>query len=101
MSASLRTPNRPEGAEAGPLSALVVSGHLITLEAGLYGVFITEVAPLEAGDRVPPSVHLSLPPSTGAGVSIATLPADGWLRQPGDGALIRVAAPQADLLVTI
>jgi hypothetical protein len=100
MSASAHT-SRPASVEAGPLAALVVSGHLLTLEAGLYGVFLTEVAPMEAGDRVPPSVYLSLPPTVSDDIHIVTLPAGGWLKQPGDGALVRVAAGRADLIVTI
>jgi hypothetical protein len=101
MSASLRTPNRPASVEAGPLSALVVSGHLLTLEAGLYSIFVTEVTPLEAEDRVPPSVYLSLPPGAGTDASIMTLPEGGWLKQPGDGAMVRIAVQRADILVTI
>ena len=100
MSASAHT-SQLASVEAGPLAALVVSGHLLTLEAGLYGVFLTEVAPMEAEDRVPPSVCLSLPPNGGDDIHIATLPAGGWLKQPGDGALVRVTARRADLIVTI
>lgn len=100
MSASAHTP-RPTSVEAGPLAALVVSGHLLTLEAGLYGIFLTEVAPMEVGDHVPPSVYLSLPPNVSDDIHIVTLPTGGWLKQPGDGALVRVTARRADLIVTI
>lgn len=103
----------PPAAKAGPgkagpvgsdmMSELRVSGHLMTLDTGLFCVVQT---PSRAADPRTglPGVRLSLPPGSASrpeAVSISGFRNDGWLSGAGDAALVRVAQGPAQLLVTI
>ncbi len=95
------------GGQAKPggqlMSELKVSGHLMTLENGLYCVVQTPAKGAEPGSGLP-GVRLSLPPGSVSrpdAVSISGYRADGWLSAAGDAALVRVSNGPAQLLVTI
>jgi hypothetical protein len=84
------------------LTELKVSGHLMTLEAGLYCIVQNPSRAAEAATGLP-GVRLSLPPGPlgrPEAVSIRTFREDGWLQGGGDAALVRVAGGPAQLLVT-
>jgi hypothetical protein len=96
---------RPSAPESG-LSRVIelkVSGHLMTLDAGVYCVFQMP-AGVPPNDRSGlPGVRLSLPPGPGSrpeAVSISSFRGDGWVGNQ-DAALVRVANGQAQILVTI
>ncbi len=84
------------------MTELKVSGHLMTLETGLFAVFQPPGSPV-AGTNGLPGVRISLPPGPMRrpdAVRISTFREDGWMNG-GDGALVRVAEGPAQVLVTI
>ena len=86
-----------------PITELKVSGHLMTLDIGLF--CIVQV-PSRASDPRSglPGVRISLPPGSASrpeGVTISTFRPDGWLHGFGDAALVRVLGGPAQILVTI
>lgn len=84
------------------VTELRVSGHIMTLEPGVFCVFHAPgTAPPDAGTGLP-GVRLSRSP-TGSGpsrVDISTFQDDGWLGADG-AALIRVSGGPGQVLVTI
>jgi hypothetical protein len=85
------------------ISELKVSGHLMTLDTGLF--CIVQV-PSRAADPNTglPGVRVSLPPGAAGKpevVNISTFRPDGWLFGGGDAALVRVLSGPAQILVTI
>jgi hypothetical protein len=92
----------PPGAKS--VSELRVSGHLMTLEPGLFCV--VQSAGATGADEASglPGVRISLPPGPMGrpdAVSISTFREDGWLSGRADAALIRVTEGPAQILVTI
>ncbi|MDE2582445.1 MAG: hypothetical protein KGL52_12495 [Rhodospirillales bacterium] len=80
---------------------LKVSGHLMTLDAGLFCIFQPPGAPV-AGSAGLPGVRISAAPAGREGVvSISTFRNDGWLGGGDGAALVRVAQGPAQILVTI
>ena len=96
----------PPGAQTGTgqlLAELKVSGHLMTLEDGLYCIVQTPAKGAVPGSGLP-GVRLSLPPGSASrpdAVSITAFRPDGWLAASGDAALVRISGGPAQLLVTI
>jgi hypothetical protein len=100
----------PAGQDAGRqgvphrVAELKVSGHLMTLETGLFCVFQAP-GPPAANDRSGlPGVRISLPPGPAGrpeAVSISTFRDDGWMNGSDTAALIRVANGPAQVLVTV
>jgi Clostridial hydrophobic W len=100
---------RPEARPAAPaddgqnrVAELRVSGHLMTLDTGVFCVFQAPGSP--AADAVTglPGVRISLPPGPSGrpdAVNISTFRQDGWLN--GEAALVKVANGPAQVLVTI
>jgi hypothetical protein len=91
---------------ASRVTELRVSGHLMTLDPGLFCVVQTALATAGAGAGHSglPGVRLSLPPGTlgrPEAVSISTFREDGWLGSGEGAALIRVSDGPAQVLVTI
>ena len=87
------------------ITELRVSGHLMTLDTGTFCVFHASGSP-SSGDHALglPGVRISLPPGplhNPDAVTISTFRSDGWLGGSDSAALIRVAAGQAQVLVTI
>ena len=85
------------------ITELKVSGHLMTLDTGLF--CIVQV-PSRASDAATglPGVRISLPPGPASrpeAVSVSTFRPDGWLHGAGDAALVRVLGGPAQILVTI
>jgi Clostridial hydrophobic W len=92
-------------AETGPqgqIAELRVSGHLMTLETGLFCVFQAPGGPLPDPGTGLPGVRISLPPGLSGrpeAVSISTFRQDGWLA--GAAALVRVTDGPGQVLVTV
>jgi hypothetical protein len=84
------------------VAELQVSGHLMTLETGLFCVFQTPGSPQSdpatglPGVRITPAPGLAGRPEA---VSVSTFREDGWLN--GTAALVRVTDGSAQILVTI
>lgn len=93
--------------EASPqdrVAELKVSGHLMTLDTGLFCVFQAPGPPTAVDRAGLPGVRISLPPGPAGrpeAVSIATFSKDGWMAGNAIGALIRVAEGPAQVLVTV
>jgi hypothetical protein len=103
LKANLRTAEREMATDPAPpvaaelMQELKVSGHLMSLPAGLFCILHEP----SAGQAGLPAVRISQPPNDNAGVEIAGFRPDGWLGAGGDAALVRVAAGPAQILVTI
>jgi hypothetical protein len=98
-----RPATRENGAQ-NRVAELKVSGHLMTLETGLFCVFQAPDSPA-ANDRSGlPGVRISLPPGPAGrpeAVSISTFRDDGWMNGRDAAALVRVASGPAQVLVTV
>jgi hypothetical protein len=95
--------NAPEGGQSR-VTELKVSGHLMTLDAGLFCVFQPPGSPSPNERSGLPGVRISLPPGAAGrpeAVSISTFRDDGWLNGQDAAALVRVAAGPAQVLVTV
>ncbi len=94
MSQSGQIPNQNRIAD------LKVSGHLMTLDQGLFCVFHapSQEAPSPAGL---PGVRITLPPVPNDNVTISTFDQTGWLGGANNAALIRVVRGPAQVLVTV
>jgi hypothetical protein len=91
----------PDDAQ-GRVAELRVSGHLMTLDSGLFCVFQAPGSPAPDNASGLPGVRITLPPGASGrpeAVSISTFRQDGWLN--GTAALVRVADGPAQVLVTI
>ena len=89
---------------AGRVTELKVSGHLMTLENGLFCVFQAPGSPASNERSGLPGVRISLPPGAAGrpeAVSISTFRGDGWLDGHDAAALVRVAGGPAQVLVTV
>jgi hypothetical protein len=85
------------------IQELKVSGHLMTLDSGLYCIVLTPSRAADAASGLP-GVRLSLPPGPASrpeAISISTFRNDGYLHGFGDAAIVRVIGGPAQLLVTI
>jgi hypothetical protein len=86
------------------VTELRVSGHLMTLETGVFCVFQAPGSALGRDETGLPGVRISLPPGTAGNpdaVSISTFRADGWLSGRDPAALVRVTQGPAQVLVTV
>ena len=86
----------------GRVSELRVSGHLMTLDAGLFCVFQAAGSPPPDTATGLPGVRISQAPGVVGrpdAVSISTFRQDGWLG--GSAALVRVTEGPAQVLVTV
>jgi hypothetical protein len=83
---------------------LKVSGHLMSLDAGLFVIFIPPGGPAPDPSSGLPGMRLSLPPGPAFHpevINISTFREDGWLGGWNGAALVRVARGPAQVLVTI
>ncbi|MDR3538439.1 MAG: hypothetical protein P4L71_18230 [Acetobacteraceae bacterium] len=90
------------GAPQGQIAELRVSGHLMTLDTGLFCVFQAPGGPLPDPASGLPGVRISLPPGLAGrpeAVTISTFRQDGWLS--GAAALVRVTDGPGQVLVTV
>jgi hypothetical protein len=86
------------------VSELKVSGHLMTLDPGLYCVFQGPNAHPPNPATGLPGVRISLPPSSiraNGGIEISGFREGGWVSTGNDAALIRVSEGPAQILVTV
>ena len=95
-------------ADAAPprvITELKVSGHLMTLDRGVFCLFYAPGSAPPSSATGLPGVRLSLPPETGAhgggALSISTFREDGWIGGEDSAALIRVTRGPAQVLVTV
>jgi hypothetical protein len=85
------------------INELKVSGHLMTLDPGLFCIVQMPSRSSEPGSGLP-GVRISHSPGPSGrpeAVSISTFRPDGWLLSGGDAALVRVLGGPAQVLVTI
>ena len=112
MSEAATAIRRPPAAQAAPqesaaqhrVAELKVSGHLMTLDTGLFCVFQAPGSPAANERSGLPGVRISLPPGPAGrpdAVSISTFRDDGWMNGSDTAALIRVAEGPAQVLVTV
>jgi len=90
--------------DEGRIAELKVSGHLMTLDTGLFCVFQAPGSPPVNASSGLPGVRISLPPGPAGrpeAVSISTFRDDGWMHGADTAALIRVASGPAQVLVTV
>jgi hypothetical protein len=95
--------NAPAGGQ-NRVTELKVSGHLMTLDTGLFCVFQVPGAPAPNDRSGLPGVRISMPPGAAGradAVSISTFRDDGWLDGHDAAALVRVAKGPAQVLVTV
>jgi len=91
----------PDGGQ-NRVAELRVSGHLMTLDAGLFCVFQPPGGVGPDAETGLPGVRISLPPGPvgrPSAVSISTFRQDGWL--DGTAALVQIAEGPAQVLVTV
>lgn len=104
MPAAKPQPNPAPQVQAEPRAAnvqeLKVTGHLMTLDAGLFCV-VNEVNAGAAASGGLPGVRISPPPMSAGDVEIVGFRPDGWLSPNGDAALVRIAKGPAQILVTV
>ncbi len=95
--------NPPVAPGANRVTELKVSGHLMTLDTGLFCVFQAPVP--AANDKSGlPAVRISLPPGAPDRadiLSISTFRNDGWLDGKDGAALVRVGKGPMQVLVTV
>ncbi len=97
---------QPNAQPGGPgrVTELKVSGHLMTLDAGLFCVFQAPDSAASNDRTGLPGVRISLPPGPAGrpeAVSISTFRDDGWLNGQDAAALVRVESGPAQVLVTV
>jgi len=80
------------------VQGLKVSGHLMSLPAGLFCI-VNE--PAAGSGNGLPGIRISQPPNGNADIEICGFRADGWLAANGDAALVRINRGPAPVLVTI
>jgi hypothetical protein len=86
------------------VTELKVSGHLMTLDTGVFCVFQAPGSRAAADRSGLPGVRISMPPGAAGkadAVSISTFRDDGWLDGHDSAALVRVAKGPAQVLVTV
>ena len=86
------------------ITELKVSGHLMTLDAGLFCLFLPPGSPQSDAQSGFPGIRISLPPGPAfrpEAITISSFRDDGWLGGFNGAALVRVARGPAQILVTI
>lgn len=86
------------------IAELKVSGHLMTLDTGIFCVFNAPGSPMPDAQTGLPGVRVSLPPGPASRpdvISIQTFRDDGWISGWNGAALVRVLRGPAQILVTI
>jgi hypothetical protein len=97
---------KPAAPDAGQkrVTELRVTGHLMTLETGVFCVYQAPGTLLGHDETGLPGVRISLPPGLAGNpeaVSISTFRPDGWLSGRDAAALVRVSEGPAQVLVTV
>ncbi len=87
-----------------PITELKVSGHLMTMEEGLFCVYNTPGSASPDAATGLPGVRLTAAPGQGGfngRVSISGFGSDGWLAGDDGAALVRILGGAAQVLVTV
>ena len=97
---------QPNAAETSGnrVAELKVSGHLMTLDTGIFCIFHAPGGTIMDDGSGLPGVRISLPPAVAGraeGVRISTFRPDGWLDFFDGAALVRVEQGPAQVLVTV
>ena len=93
-----------DGGAQNRIAELKVSGHLMTLDTGVFCVFQAPGTPAANDWSGLPGVRISLPPGPAGrpeAISISTFRDDGWMNGNDTATLIRVAEGPAQVLVTV
>ena len=101
--AGTANPNQPVAQAPNRVTELKVSGHLMTLDAGVFCVFQAPGSPANDQSGLP-AVRISLPPGIpdqADVLSISTFHSDGWLDSRDGAALVRVGRGPTQVLVTV
>ncbi|MBV9654962.1 MAG: hypothetical protein JOZ42_10410 [Acetobacteraceae bacterium] len=83
------------------MTELKVSGHLMSLDAGLFCIVQSKGAEVREELSGLPGVRISLPPGVQDGIAISSFRPDGWLAGQTEAALVRVTKGPAQVLVTV
>ena len=84
------------------VTELKVSGHLMTLDRGLFCVFHAQGSVVADPQTGLPGVRITQPPlQDRSRVSISSFNDDGWIGAEGSAALVRINEGPSQLLVTI
>ncbi|HLJ05317.1 MAG TPA: hypothetical protein VKT26_03545 [Acetobacteraceae bacterium] len=93
-----------QGAAQNRVTELKVSGHLMTLDTGVFAVFQVPGSPPPGASTGLPGVRISLPPGAAErpdDLCISTFLNDGWISGHDGAALVRVGKGPAQVLVTV
>jgi hypothetical protein len=96
--------NADQGAAQNRVTELKVSGHLMTLDTGVFAVFQVPGSPSPSASTGLPGVRISRPPGSAErpdDLSISTFLNDGWISGQDGAALVRVTRGPAQVLVTV
>ena len=97
-------PSARDGGVQNRIAELRVSGHLMTLDTGLFCVFQGPGSAAVHERSGLPGVRISLPPGPAGrpeAIAISTFRDDGWLNGRDSAALVRVTDGPAQVLVTV
>jgi Clostridial hydrophobic W len=97
-------PAARDGGVQNRIAELKVSGHLMTLDTGLFCVFQAPGSAAVNERSGLPGVRISLPPGPAGrpeAITISTFRDDGWLNGRDSAALVRVIDGPAQVLVTV
>jgi len=97
-------PDAKTQSSTNPITELKVSGHLMTMDEGLFCIFNTPGGTPPDDDTGLPGVRVTAAPGSGgfAGqVSISGFNGDGWLGGDAGAALVRIQGGPAQVLVTV
>ena len=93
-----------DGGMQNRVAELKVSGHLMTLDTGVFCVFQAPGTPAANDWSGLPGVRISLPPGPAGrpdAINISTFRGDGWMNGSDTATLIRVAEGPAPVQVTV
>src|SRR5579859_5032209 len=93
-----------QGAAQNRVTELKVSGHLMTLDTGVFAVFQVPGSPPPGASTGLPGVRISLPPGAAErpdDLCISTFLNDGWISGHDGAALLRVTKGPSQVLVTV
>jgi hypothetical protein len=93
-----------DGGVQNRIAELKVSGHLMTLDTGLFCVFQAPGSAVANERSGLPGVRISLPPGAAGrpeAITISTFRDDGWMSGRDSAALVRVIDGPAQVLVTV
>jgi hypothetical protein len=100
QAAAPAAPPPPAPVPGNMMQELKVTGHMMSLPAGLFCI-VNETSAVTGRSGGMPGVRISPPPIGADDVEIAGFRPDGWLSAEGDATLVRIRKGPAQVLVTI